>query len=226
MKHTFLRRIPLVRLLVPRPRLTGGIVLAGLVYFLLPLVSPMHAIGRLLVGYNAGVLFYLVGAGWIMATATFPTMRRRALTQDEGKVTMVIGVVICSLASLLAIAAQLSQAKDLHGLERIGHIALAGVTVLTSWAFAQVMFALHYAHEFYHTRHGDHGGGLDFPGTKQPDYWDFLYCSCVIGTSAQTADVAITDSRMRRFTLVHCVLAYVFNTTLLALTINLAAGLL
>jgi uncharacterized membrane protein len=103
---------------------------------------------------------------------------------------------------------------------------LAGTTVLTSWAFTQVMFALHYANEFYHARHGERGGGLEFPGTDQPNYWDFLYCACVIGTSGQTADVSIASSAMRRFALLHCVLAYVFNTTLLALTINVAASLL
>lgn len=226
MKHTFLRHVPGLRLLVPRPRLAGGIAFGALVYALIPFVSSMHHVGRLLVGYNAGVLLYLIFAGRMMTTATISTMRRRALTQDEGKVAMMVAVVLSSLSSLLAIAVQLSVAKDLQGIDRIGHIALAGGTVLTSWTFAQVMFALHYAHEFYHARHGNQGGGLEFPGTDEPTYWDFLYCACVIGTSGQTADVAISSSAMRRFALVHCVLAYVFNTTLLALTINIAAGLL
>ncbi len=226
MKHTFLRHVPGIRLLVPRPRLAGGIIFGVLVYALIPLVSSMHQVGRLLIGYNAGVLLYLIFAGRMMTTATITTMRRRALTQDEGKIAMMGAVVVSSLSSLLAIAVQLSLAKDLQGFDRISHIALAGGTVLTSWAFAQVMFALHYAHEFYHARHGDQGGGLEFPGTEQPTYGDFLYCACVIGTSGQTADVSISSAAMRRFALVHCVLAYIFNTTLLALTINIAAGLL
>ena len=71
-----------------------------------------------------------------------------------------------------------------------------------------------------------HGGGLLFPGTDNPDYADFLYYAYIIGTSGQTADVSITSQPMRRISLMHCVLAYIFNTTVLALTINLAAGLL
>jgi uncharacterized membrane protein len=69
-------------------------------------------------------------------------------------------------------------------------------------------------------------GGLDFPGTHSPDYADFLYFSCIIGTSGQTADISFCSRSMRRTGLVHCVLAYFFNTTLLALTINIASGLL
>ena len=66
---------------------------------------------------------------------------------------------------------------------------------------------------------------LDFPGDDAPDFIDFLYLSFVIGTSAQTADVAMTSRRMRRLGLVHCVLAFLFNATVLALTINLTASL-
>jgi uncharacterized membrane protein len=87
------------------------------------------------------------------------------------------------------------------------------------------MFALHYAHDFYMTdQHGTHGG-LEFPGEPAPDYADFLYFACIIGTSAQTADVSFTSRKMRRNGIVHCVLAFFFNTTLLALTINIASGL-
>jgi uncharacterized membrane protein len=88
------------------------------------------------------------------------------------------------------------------------------------------MFALHYAHDYYASEvRGEHGG-LQFPGGHAPDYADFLYFACIIGTSAQTADVSLTSRRMRRTGMVHCVLAFFFNTTLLALTINIASGLL
>lgn len=226
MQHRLLRHVPLARLLVPRPRLAGSLVTGMLVYALIPLLHPMHPISRILIGYNVGALLYLALTAWMMRQANVTIMRRRALTQDDGKIAMLFVVVLSALASLLAIALQLSLAKDLQGMAKVSHILLAACTVLTSWAFTQVMFALHYAHEFYHDRHGNQGGGLEFPGTTEPTYWDFLYCSCVIGTSGQTADVAISGSAMRRFALVHCVLAFFFNTTLLALTINIAAGLL
>jgi len=88
------------------------------------------------------------------------------------------------------------------------------------------MFALHYAHDYYRDQSAHRGGGLQFPGEEAPDYWDFVYFAAVIGTSAQTADVSFTSRAMRRLGLVHCTLAYAFNTTLLALTINIASGLL
>jgi uncharacterized membrane protein len=124
-----------------------------------------------------------------------------------------------------AIVAELALAKDLQGTLRYNHIALSALTIVSSWAFTQVMFALHYAHDYYiRDLRGEHGG-LDFPGEKTPDYGDFLYFSCVIGTSGQTADVSITNRKMRRINMVHCVLAFFFNTTLVALTINIASGL-
>jgi uncharacterized membrane protein len=87
------------------------------------------------------------------------------------------------------------------------------------------MFALHYAHDFYAAEAKGLSGGLNFPGGHAPDYSDFLYFSCVIGTSGQTADVEISSRAQRRVCLMHCVLAFFFNTTLVALTINLASGL-
>jgi len=89
-----------------------------------------------------------------------------------------------------------------------------------------VMFALHYAHEFYAATLDGRPGGLQFPDEPKPDYLDFLYFSAVIGTSGQTADVTITSRAMRRVGLLHCVLAFLFNTSLVALTINVASSLL
>jgi uncharacterized membrane protein len=94
------------------------------------------------------------------------------------------------------------------------------------------MFALHYAHDYFAAEENlDDGpdrlrGGLKFPETENPDYYDFLYFSYVIGVAAQTADVEITSKGMRKTALVHCVLAFFFNSAVLALTINIAAGLM
>jgi len=88
------------------------------------------------------------------------------------------------------------------------------------------MFALHYAHDYFATEVRGGHGGLEFPGGHPPDYGDFLYFAVVIGTSGQTADVSFSRRPMRRTGTVHCVLAYFFNTTLVALTINIASGLL
>jgi uncharacterized membrane protein len=126
---------------------------------------------------------------------------------------------------IFAIVAELAVAKEMQGTLRFAHIGLAALTIGTSWAFTHTMFALHYAHDYYATAiRGEHGG-LAFPSEPAPDYGDFLYFSCVIGTSGQTADVSFTSRKMRRTGTLHCVLAFFFNTTLLALTINVASGL-
>ena len=104
-------------------------------------------------------------------------------------------------------------------------MSLAAITLVSSWLITQTLFALHYAHDFYASRARGQPDGLLFPGTTEPEYGDFMYFACIIGTSAQTADVSITSTPMRRVGLVHCVLAFFFNTTVLALTINIAAGL-
>ena len=134
-------------------------------------------------------------------------------------------VVIAALMSIGAIVAELAVVKDMHGALRYAHIALAVLTILSSWAFTQLMFALHYAHDYYGAELRGNSGGLEFPGGHAPDYGDFLYFACVIGTSGQTADVSFTCRGMRRTGTVHCVLAFFFNTTLIALTINIASGL-
>jgi uncharacterized membrane protein len=134
-------------------------------------------------------------------------------------------VVVAAVAVLLAVGSQLAALKDLHGAARAPHVALAALTVLTSWLFTQTLFALNYAHVFYLARREGRSDVLNFPGTTEPRYSDFLYFACVIGTSGQTADVAFNGSELRPVGTLHCVLAFAFNTTVLALAINIGAGL-
>lgn len=214
-----------MRLLMARPRLCICALLGVLTMYFLPIAVAGHAATRVIIGWNAGTISYLVLAGRMMFWSTHERMRTRALEQDEGKVVVLSLVVCAAIASLGAIVAQLAVAKDLQGTLRYEHIGLAVLTILSSWGFTQFMFALHYAHEYYAAETRGLPGGLAFPGGHRPDYGDFLYFACVIGTSGQTADVDFTNRRMRRTGLVHCVLAFFFNTTLLALTINIASGL-
>ena len=214
-----------IRLFLARPTLFSCILLGLLTVWLLPLLLPVHQVTRLIIGWNTGACLYLLLAARIMFWSSHERMRKRALAHDEGRIVVLALVVFAALMCLGSIVAELAVAKDLHGALRYGHIGLAALTILTSWAFTQVMFALHYAHDYYLAEARGACGGLDFPGGHAPDYGDFLYFSCVIGTSGQTADVSFTNRTMRRTGLVHCVLAFFFNTTLVALTINIASGL-
>jgi uncharacterized membrane protein len=161
-----------------------------------------------------------------MVRSSQDKMRYRARLQDEGQLLILILVIIAAIAALAAIVAELSVAKDLKGMLKFAHIGLAGLTIVSSWAFTHMMFALHYAHDYYVADIKGRPAGLYFPGEEKPDYGDFLYLAFVIGTSGQTADVSFTSKGMRRIGMVHSVLAFFFNTTLLALMINIAAGLI
>lgn len=214
-----------IRQVLARPRLFSSILVGILVTFLLPHDVAQHWISRTIIGWNAGVCLYLLLALRMMFWSDTERMRRRARMQDEGRIVILVLVVLAAVASLGAIVAELAVVKDMHGALRYAHIALAAMTIVTSWAFTHLMFALHYAHDYYTALSRNKSGGLEFPGNAQPDYGDFLYFSCIIGTSAQTADISFTSPAMRRVGLMHCVLAFFFNTTLLALTINIASGL-
>src|SRR5437867_7148770 len=134
--------------------------------------------------------------------------------------------VAAALSSVAAIVLELVDVKHYSARAQTLHPALAGLTILCSWCFVHTAFALHYAHEFYADRGHEGYPGLEFPGARQPDYLDFLYFSFVIGTTSQTADVSISSRDLRRLALLHGVISFFFNTTLLALTINIAAGLI
>lgn len=214
-----------IRLVTARPRLFICAVIGVLTVWYLPSSVAMHQVTRAIIGWNVGACLYLLLAIRMMFWSPHERMKTRALEQDEGRMVILSLVVGAAITSIGAIVAQLAVAKDIHGSMRYAHIALAGLTILSSWAFTQVMFALHYAHDYYAAEAKGTPVGLEFPGGHAPDYGDFLYFACVIGTSGQTADVSFTSRTMRRTGLVHCVLAFFFNTTLVALTINIASGL-
>jgi uncharacterized membrane protein len=221
-----LYRNSVARQIRARPRIFIAAIIALIVGAVLPVSVAAHLVTRLLITWNTGTCLYVILAGVMMTRSSQRTMYRRALLQDDGQRVLLFLVVVTSVASLVAIALELTVVKDMHGFIKSAHIALAGMTVLSSWAFIQVMFALHYAHDYYASRHRNEPCGLQFPEEEQPDYWDFFYFAAVIGTSGQTADVSFTSKSMRRIGTVHCILAYLFNTVVLALLINIGASLL
>lgn len=215
-----------LRVILARPRLFICLLIGVATVFALPGTFALQRITRLIIGWNAGACLYLLLSARMMFWSSHERMRTRALQEDEGRILVLALVVTAAVMCLGAIVAELAVAKDMRGELRYAHVGLAALTILSSWAFTQVMFALHYAHDYYAAEARGASGGLSFPGGHAPDYGDFLYFACVIGTSGQTADVSFTSRGMRRTGLVHSVLAFFFNTTLVALTINIASGLL
>lgn len=205
-----------------RARLVGPAAAALVAALLMP--AAWSLTGRILAAWDCAVLLYL-GLAWTMLIrSSRETMRQRAQQEDETAVVVLGLTVAAAAASLGAIAVELSAIRANETAGQPFGLALAGVTLLCSWFFLHTVFAIHYAHEFY----GDHGeaSGLTFPGEPEPDYWDFMYFAFTIGAAAQTSDVTIVARRMRRLVLAHTVLSFLFNTTVLALVINVGAGLL
>lgn len=220
-----IRRTLVYRLIRARPRLYIALGIGVLTELLLPQAVARQPVTRLLMAWNIGAGLYVALAAVMMIRSTHEHMRHRARLQDDGRMVILILTVLAGVASLAAIAGELAVVKDMRGIVKAEHVSLAGVTVLTSWAFIQVMFCLHYAHDYYTESCHGRTPGLQFPNDDAPDYGDFFHFAAIIGTSGQTADISFNTKAMRRIGTVHCVLAYLFNTTVLALLINIGASL-
>jgi uncharacterized membrane protein len=211
------------RILFARRRLllTG---LAGLV--LLPLLpSSIRPATRLLLAWDLTAALYVAFALLMIFRSNKETCRIRASLYDQSDWVIMAVVIVSAGASFAAIFAELAAIKSGHAPPMMG-LVVTGVTVVLSWSFTHMLFALHYANIYYRPhRHGP-PGGLDFPGEHAPDYRDFLYYSFVIGCACQTADVDTTSSQMRMVSLAHGIIAFAFNTAILALAINVGASLL
>lgn len=207
-----------------RPRLLISIVAAVFAFFILP--RELTASSRLLVVWDIGACLYLTLAWLMMGRASLEHMKLRARIEDDGAAAILFLTVAAAVASLAAILLELSGLKNGTTVEQSQHLVLVAVTFLASWLLVHTSFALHYAHAYYIFINQAGGPPLDFPRQEMPVYADFLYFSAVIGMTSQTADVAITSTWMRRLVMAQGMVAFVFNTTLLALTINIAASLL
>jgi uncharacterized membrane protein len=209
----------LSRFVQGRWRLLLSTVLGILLVIFLP--DGYRLVSRLLMGWDAGVALYLVLVLAMVVNSDAGRVRRQSALQDEGRIAIPILTVAAAIASLAAIVFWLrTSGASEAGEPRI--LALLFLTILLSWAFIHIMFALHYAHEYYGEHRGE-GGGLRFPGETAPNYWDFLYLAIAIGTATQVSDVAVTSRTIRKTVTAHGMVAFVFNVTLIALTVSIAA---
>jgi uncharacterized membrane protein len=190
-------------------------------------VVPWHLrlVTRLLISWDLTAAIYVCFAFIMIARSTVETCHRRAALYDESDWVIIAIVVGSAAASLGAIFSELGLIKSAHQTPWLS-VAVTVVTVILSWTFTHIMFALHYANIYYRPKGDGPPGGLQFPGKRPPAYGDFLYYSFVIGCATQTADVNTLSTDMRRVTLIHGIVAFVFNTALLALSINVGASLL
>ena len=194
------------------------------------LVAIGGPIGISMLGWREGPMVAFDVAALVFLLLCLPMlrfeadqMRDAAKRNDANRIALLAITGIVMLAVLVAVAAELTQ----KGSPKPPVVALIVGTLTLAWFFSNTIYTLHYAHLFYTSgKDEDKGdcGGLDFPKTDEPDYWDFVYFAFCLGMTFQTSDVEMTDGRMRRTATAHCLAAFVFNLGVLAFTINVLGG--
>jgi uncharacterized membrane protein len=205
-----------MRVVYSRPRAFISLGIGILVCLLLP--GSFRLVTRLLIGWDALIAVYLTLVYSMMVNQDPSHIRRAAIMQDDGRFVLLMVTAVGAFASIAVLVAELGTHRG------VGELTLAITTIALSWAAVHTTFALHYAHDYYrHTK----PGGLQFPSGDthdHADYWDFVYFSFVIGMTAQVSDVGITDKTIRRTATAHGIVSFIYNTALLALTVNIAAS--
>ncbi|MDB5417560.1 MAG: hypothetical protein JWP50_979, partial [Phenylobacterium sp.] len=180
-----------ISIITSRPRLLGAFLSGAVMGLALAKFDPtLPAVTDIVLGWDVLCVIFLVSVTAVMVTNRPDDIRARAEREDEGRVLILTLVLIAAAASVAAIGAELSLAKTAHGIFKAGHIVLAFGTVTASWLMVQMVFALHYAHEYYDENEdcvGEDRKGLAFPGGEIPDYWDFAHFAIVIGVACATA---------------------------------------
>ncbi len=221
--HPF-RRVHMA--IAARPRLLISLACAIAAHFLLP--AGISSTTHTLLVWNVGTFVYVALSLQLALTEEPEDMAAHAERQQEGEWTIFSLTVAAVLFSFVAIFGEFTGSKDLPEADKVLHIGLVATTLFLSWLATHTSFALRYAHEYYSKDLGsaEVDGGLQFPGDDMPDYFDFLYFALVLGMTFQVSDVQITSHKLRRLATLHGLLGFLFNTIILALTVNIAAGLM
>jgi uncharacterized membrane protein len=226
-RHPGARLLAPVRVIRARPQLFVSAVIGLAAFTILP--PEMRPFSRGLVGWNIGLLFYFALVASLISSANHAAIRQRARMLDEGGIMILMLTTAIACASFGAIIVELGALRDVETLQKHWNLILTIVTVVNSWLFLHLTFALHYAHEYYLDEEDDGGktrAGLLFPETESPRYIDFLYFSYTIGVSCATSDVEVCTREFRGTVLIHALLAFFFNTMILALLVNIGSNII
>jgi uncharacterized membrane protein len=215
-------RLPLGHRLAPARFLAFLAILILALPILQPLLGWRHGA---MASFDAAAIVFLASLARLFQAGA-ADMRRHAARNDANRALLLAMSVVVMLVILVAVGSELM----VKGSPTAPTVILIVSTLALAWLFANSVYALHYAHIFYTQGDTDGDGtredlaGLDFPSTKEPNYWDFVYFSFTLGMTFQTSDVEMTTSRMRVVAIFHCLAAFVFNLGVLAFTINVLGG--
>jgi uncharacterized membrane protein len=211
------------------PRFFIALTPAAIVFFLTNSKSTTIQSISVWISFALATLFL---EGITMFTAHPREITHIVKKQDFSRILIFLIILVASFVSLFAIVALLRRLPGAGEKGYYYHIALFVGSVVSSWFLIHTVFTFRYAHLFYTGDDKEYGvdkkhrGGLIFPNDKTPDYLDFAYFSFVIGMTFQVSDVQISSSSIRRLALLHGLLSFLFNTVILAISINIIAGLI
>ena len=204
------------------PRIWISVALGLSVFFSLP--GGWSLATRVLVAWDGGVTSFLVLLWIWMSGLTAHQICSRYIEEDASGPVILVVVTFAALLSLIAIVEPLATLRHVGGSERTWHFVLAAVTLADSWLLVPAMFTTHYADMYYSCEKSERP--LSFPDTDMPIFWDFAYFSFTIAAACQTADIFTRRSSVRRVVLIHEVISFVFNASILGFAINVTAGLI
>ncbi len=217
------------RIIRGRPRLFAG---AGVALLSFVLLFPLHHMAvRAVLAWDLGSVVFLILTAALFLADRDHDISADAEAQQEGEWSVFALTLIGAIMSFIAIflfSASGAGSNAAHHASKAFYIGFVVVTLVLSWLMTQVTFAYRYAHEYYtrdwRTPGSEIERGIEFPHDKTPDYFDFVYFSFVLGMTFQVSDCNITLKKFRRLATLHGVIGFLFNTVILALSVNIAAS--
>jgi uncharacterized membrane protein len=208
-----------LRVILARPRLWGCVVAGLIVAFSLP-DSVARGLMQAVIGWNLGAGLYVLLALVMMWGAKPGRMRVNSVLQDDGKWFVLLFAAAAALFGMGIAVAELSVAKPLQGAQHMTHLALAGLTLVTSWGLVQIIFAQHYAHEHYLAQVGARPCGVETNGGRTPTYAAFLRQASSIGAMGYCSSLQLVSPALRQVGNLHRALALLFGLAWLVLLVN------
>ena len=173
-----------------------------------------------LIGWNVAATVFIVWVWLIVRGMDGEATARHAVIEDLSRGTADLVLILASVISLIGVGLSLLEASNTEGFTKALVVGLASLSVILSWATVHMVFTLRYARLYYAA-----GGGIDFNGDRAPTYTDFAYLAFTIGMTYQVSDTSIASKAIRRTALRHAYMSYLFGTVVVAMTINVVAGL-
>jgi uncharacterized membrane protein len=210
------------KLFFEHPRLWISVIAGTALFFFLP--GQWSILSRVLVCWNGGAILFLVLIFIWMTRLTAAQICSKFIEEDASAPIILVVVTLAAMLSLVAIVEPLATIKQVTGSVRAAHFTLAALTLIDSWVLVPTMFTTHYADLYYSVKDGERP--LHFPQSPMPVFWDFIYFSFTIAAACQTADVATLSVAVRKTVVVHTLISFLFNASILGFAINVTAGLI